>query len=149
MTDKPVAHYTIHDKGPNDNARGAFSAPYYTIASGDTLYSIGKRFGVSVAALQNVNDIANPNRISAGAKLVVPGSSDSNDDGDKGWSGHDKGPDDNARGTFSAPHYTIASGDSLTSIGERFGVSVAALQKVNRIANPNRISAGAKLVIPG
>ena len=45
-------------------------------------------------------------------------------------------------------NYTIKSGDSLSKIAKRFGVSVEALTQVNSIKNPNRISVGAVLTIP-
>ncbi len=45
-------------------------------------------------------------------------------------------------------NYTIKSGDSLSKIAKRFGVSIEALTQVNSIKNPNRISVGAVLTIP-
>ena len=45
-------------------------------------------------------------------------------------------------------NYTIKSGDSLSKIAKRFGVSIQALTQVNSIKNPNRISVGAVLTIP-
>lgn len=52
-------------------AAGAASAPSgaYTIKSGDTLSSLAKRFGTTVAQLANANGISNPNKIKAGASL--------------------------------------------------------------------------------
>jgi LysM repeat protein len=146
MADKPVAHYTINDKGPDDHAKGTLEAPYYTIASGDTLYSIGGRFGVSLGALKKANDLKS-DLIHPGDKLVIPGSSGSNDVRDSD-DVRDKGRRDHATGAFKAPDYTIASGDTLYSIGTRFGVSVAALKKANGLTS-DRIRAGAKLEIPG
>lgn len=45
--------------------------------------------------------------------------------------------------------YTVRKGDTLGAIARRYNVSVGALSKANRIANPNVIRAGAKLTIPG
>ena len=44
--------------------------------------------------------------------------------------------------------YTIKSGDSLSKIAKRFGLSVEVLTQVNSIKNPNRISVGVVLTIP-
>ena len=44
----------------------------YTIAEGDTLYSISRQFGISVDTLIEVNNISNPDVIRAGDTLVIP-----------------------------------------------------------------------------
>lgn len=44
--------------------------------------------------------------------------------------------------------YTVVRGDRLLKIAERFGVSLACLVRANRIANPNLIFVGQRLVIP-
>ena len=43
----------------------------YTVASGDVLSGIAPRFGVTVAQIQQWNDIKNPNVIRAGQKLSI------------------------------------------------------------------------------
>jgi LysM repeat protein len=45
--------------------------------------------------------------------------------------------------------YRIKSGDTLSAIASRYGTSVSALAKANKIANPNMIYAGKSLQIPG
>lgn len=45
-------------------------------------------------------------------------------------------------------YYTIVSGDTLSGIGSRFGVSVADLASANGIPNPDLIYAGQTIVIP-
>ena len=43
------------------------------VRRGETLASIGRRYGVSYWAIARTNGIANPNRIYAGQSLVIPG----------------------------------------------------------------------------
>ena len=43
--------------------------------------------------------------------------------------------------------YTVAPGDVLSGIGERFGVNYMQIAQWNNIKNPDRISIGQKLVI--
>lgn len=56
-----------------------------------------------------------------------------------------------AKGTYvnygSYIVYTVASGDVLSGIAIRFGVTVAQIQGWNNIKNPNVISVGQKLTI--
>src|ERR671915_420047 len=44
---------------------------------------------------------------------------------------------------------TVARGDSLSLLARRHGTTVAALAKANGISNPDRIYAGARLVLAG
>jgi LysM repeat protein len=46
-------------------------------------------------------------------------------------------------------HYVVQRGDTLYSIARRYNTSVAAFLAANKLANPNVIYAGQKLLIPG
>lgn len=48
-------------------------AEYYTVKRGDTLSRIAKKYNTTVAYLQNVNGIKNPNKIYIGQKIKVKG----------------------------------------------------------------------------
>ena len=50
----------------------ASAASTYTLRPGDTLSSVGRHFGVSVAALVSANHLANPNLVYAGEVLQLP-----------------------------------------------------------------------------
>lgn len=90
----------------------------YTVAPGDTLYSIAARYRTTIAELAALNGILNPNLIYPGQVLNVP--------------------------DFSAPvsSYTVRPGDTLSSIAGRFGTSVGELASINNISNPNLIYPG-------
>jgi lipoprotein NlpD len=45
---------------------------YYDVQRGDTLEAISKKLGVPIAALVAANNLANPDRIEAGQRLIVP-----------------------------------------------------------------------------
>jgi murein DD-endopeptidase MepM/ murein hydrolase activator NlpD len=49
----------------------------------------------------------------------------------------------------SGPTYTIQPGDTLSSIADRFSISLNDLMAANNITDPNTIQAGQQLVIPG
>jgi len=54
-------------------AKEGAESPSYTIASGDTLSSIARRHGTTVAELARTNNIKDPNRVRAGVQLSIPG----------------------------------------------------------------------------
>ena len=61
-----VARMSLEGLGDDDSYRT------YTIVRGDTLWSISRRFGVSLSELRQVNDIKNPARIKPGQRIKIP-----------------------------------------------------------------------------
>lgn len=51
--------------------------------------------------------------------------------------------------TYGASHYRVRSGDTLSGIARRFGVSTARLARANGVRNARALRAGRRLVIPG
>lgn len=107
----------------------------YTIVSGDTFFSIGKKLGVSVAALEQANPGVNPSNLQIGQTINVPSDSLSTSDS-------------NSRSSSSTFTYVILSGDTFFSISKKFGVSVSALEQVNRGVNPQNLQIGQVITIP-
>ncbi|GAB2501193.1 hypothetical protein GCM10008929_22290 [Alkalibacterium psychrotolerans] len=102
----------------------------YTVRSGDTLYSIARRYNTTVARLVSLNNISNPNLIRVGQVLIVS------------TSGGTTTPPPSSTTT-----YTVRSGDTLYSIARRYNTTVARLVSVNNISNPNLIRVGQVLTI--
>lgn len=98
------------------------------IQRGDTLSEIAIMYNTTVARLVELNSIANPNLIFAGETLLVPTSSKTQ-------------VSDNAI-------YIVKRGDTLTSIAQKFGVSINSIISINNISNPNLIFVGQRLKIP-
>jgi LysM repeat protein len=44
----------------------------YTVLAGDTLFSIARRFGVTVTAIAELNSLTNANLIRVGQRLQIP-----------------------------------------------------------------------------
>ena len=111
----------------------------YTVVSGDTMYFIAQRFGVSLDALIAANpQIGDPNLIFPGDVLCVPG----------GASEEGRVPKYCPPG-FQA-RYTVAPGDTMYFIAQRFGVSLDALIAANpQISDPNQLFPGDVLCVPG
>lgn len=60
----------IYDTGPRLHATGTVSGNVYTVAWGDTFYSIGLRFGVPWQVLAQAN---NTDKVEVGQQLIIPG----------------------------------------------------------------------------
>jgi LysM repeat protein len=105
-------------------AAPAAEAATHRVRSGETLSSIASRYGTSVTKIARRNDISNPNLIVAGQVLRIPGPS-------------------------ATARHTIRSGETLSSIAARYGVSVKYLVRKNNLSNPNLIVVGQKLRVPG
>lgn len=106
---------------------GGFS---YTIRAGDTFFSIARRFGTTVAALQAANPGVDPNRLQVGQQICVPAP---------------------APGPGACPGgflYTIRAGDTFFALASRFGVTVQALTSANPGVNPNNLRVGQQICIP-
>jgi LysM repeat protein len=97
----------------------------HIVQRGETMYSISRRYGVSVSTIASANGIVNPNVIYAGQRLVIPV----------------------CRPTGVV--HVVQPGETLTQISLRYGVSVYAIAQANGIANPNYIYVGQRLFIPG
>lgn len=118
----------------------------HIVKPGETLYSIARYHGVSVAALSAANGIANPNFIYAGQKLVVPGCGGTGRPPVPGKPS-DPGPGKNPGGSCST--HVVKPGETLFGIAYMYGDSVAAISQRNGIANPNLVWAGQGLTVCG
>ena len=102
----------------------------YAIRAGDTFFSIARRFGTTVSALEAANPGVDPNRLQIGQQICVPAAAPT------------PGP---CPGGFL---YTIRAGDTFFSLASRFGVTLQALTSANPGVDPNRLQIGQQICIP-
>ena len=105
----------------------------YTVKSGDTLSHIAVRHGVSVANLKKWNNLRS-DLIFVGQKLNV-GPSSNNSGSNHSGSNNNSGSSSNGGSNSSSTVYTVKSGDTLSHIAARHGVSVANLKKWNNLSS--------------
>ena len=105
----------------------------YTVKKGDTLTKIAKLHGVRIVDLKTWNNIENANLIQIGQVLKT--------------SAPIQAPQQPTQPTQPTPNvprgtYTVKSGDTLSQIAERVGLSVYEIQQINAIPDINRIQVG-------
>lgn len=112
----------------------------YTVGEGDTLFSIALKFEVSPNEIVAANTLADPNAVFVGQQLLIPGYQPSA--ASAGGSASTAAP--------GAPAiHVVRAGEVLSVIAETYGVSLDDLIAANRITDPNLVSPGTELVIPG
>lgn len=117
--------FTANAASPQ-TAGGSGCAQFYLVRPGDNLFRIALRFGTTVPALVVLNGLPNANLIYSGMTLCI-------------------------RAGAPLPFgflYSVRFGDTLSSIGWRYGWSIWYLASVNHLPNVNYIRAGQVLLIP-
>ena len=99
----------------------------YTVQKGDTLYSIARKFDVSLDTLFEVNNISDPTRVPVGTLLKIPGK---------------------AAPPATGTPYIVQRGDTLYSLARRFAVSLDELLRVNGLTLKSLLKVGQRIVIP-
>lgn len=118
----------------------------YTVERGDNLDSIARRFGTTVDALVEANNIEDPTSLFVGQELVIPGLQATPD---QDVAGATVEPTDTS-GPSGETTYRVQSGDVAALIAERFGITTAELAEANNttIDDLRTLSVGDELIIP-
>lgn len=112
----------------------------YIVLPGDNYYKIAAKHGLKASDISRVNPGVNPNKLQVGQDLNLPPNVPAVSP-DVPESGGQKSS--SAGGTI----HKVKSGDNLTRISKRYGVSIKAIQEANNITG-SRINVGQELAIP-
>jgi len=112
---------------PVQPASAQESGPVYIVQPGDTLSFIAARFNVAINDLLAANPSLDPNLLSQGQEIVIPGL-------------------EGVTGVLETE--IISFGDTLRSLSRRTQVSDAQLKKLNRLVSPTELYVGTSLIIP-
>ena len=114
----------------------------YVVVQGDTLAKIAKAQGVSLKALVAANPGVDPKKLKIKQKLVIPAKSAEAAPAATGATGATPAATDSSSAT-----YTVKSGDNLSKIAKKNGVSLKALRAANNLTT-DHIKVGQKLTLP-
>ncbi len=133
---KPV-QLALADVPAHQRFTGQHRDQYYKVQRGDTLSSIARRHGVSMAELVALNHVRSRHQIRAGQVLILP------DDvrGGAVQVARQEPPQDGV--------HRVRRGDTLSLIAARYGVSQTELARSNGLRNRHVLRVGQSLRLPG
>lgn len=106
----------------------------YLVKDGDTLQALAERYSADASEIAKANGLKDPFVLQIGQSLVIPGG---------------KVPQATAPPPSSQTTYTVAEGDSVSSIADDFGVDIQAIVDANGLAEPYILQPGQHITIPG
>jgi LysM repeat protein len=112
----------------------------YIVVAGDTIMDVADRFSLSTASVLALNGLSWSSLIFPGQELTLS-SALSAKPGETGEPGDD--------GLSAGGRYTIAQGDTVKAIADRFGISAVSVLMANGLGWSSIIYPGQTLVIPG
>ncbi len=115
----------------------------HVVQPGENLFRIAQRYGTDVAVLAQINGISNTWQIYAGQTLILPGAAAMTPASEPG-----PAVEIAAAPVEMTPRYhTVARGEILSQIAQRYGMTPDQLAQLNNITNPNLIYAGQQLFV--
>ena len=93
----------------------------HVVSQDEKLWQIANRYRVNLDAIQEVNQLPNPNQLLIGQAIVIP---------------------------VGGELHTIQAGENLWTISSNYDVSINAIVNANQIVNPNLLYPGETLYIP-
>ncbi|MBF9017461.1 MULTISPECIES: M23 family metallopeptidase [unclassified Oceanispirochaeta] len=102
----------------------------HTLQQGETLYSLSRKYGVSVSEIMNANSISSPENLSVGSHLIIPGLTSQN-----------------TVNNLSKSEYIVQKGDTFYRIAKNHGLSVNELLALNDFSGNKILKPGESIVV--
>ncbi len=122
----------------------------HTVQAGENLYRISLKYGTTVSAIVQANNITNPNIILVGQQLVIPDASVTPTPTPTESPTPDSTPDATPTPAPSPGEvvHVVQPGENLFRIALRYNLLTSIVANYNGITNPNLIFVGQRIRIP-
>ena len=121
-----------------------FADTSYKVNKGDTLYSISRKYQITVAELRAANNLSENDVLKAGQKLIIPEADISTA---VALSGNNNNKSDSPVNTSNTTEIEVKKGDTLYSLSKKYGLTVADLLAINNLDSSSVIKVGQKLKV--
>jgi len=86
---------------------------YHIMTPGENLSQVASQYGLSMGELLDLNNLSNPNSVSAGQSIIVK----------------------KLNSTSRPVYHTVKQGETLYSIAKKYGVNISKLRELNNLSN--------------
>lgn len=147
VTDLPTDDYLSVPAYAQQQQSVPDSENVVTVKSGDTLYSLAKKYNTTVQELAKINSLKEPYQLSVGQKLSLKTQAQMDVPSD---TLHVNKPASGVRTTtrVELKEIVVGRGDTLYSISRKYSIPVNDLAVMNRLSAPFNLSVGQKLRVP-
>lgn len=121
-----------------------FADTTYKVNKGDTLYSISRKYQITVAELRAANNLSENDVLKAGQKLIIPEADISTA---AALSGSKSNTHNQPVNTSNTTEIVVKKGDTLYSLSKKYGLTVADLLAINNLDSSAVIKVGQKLKV--
>lgn len=118
----------------------------YEVQKGDTLYSLSRKYQITVNELRIANNLSETDVIKAGEKLTIPSANIANA---AALTQKSEEKPVNKTDKVSSQKYTVQKGDTLYGLSRKYGISVADLMNFNGFDSSSTLKIGQVVLIPG
>ena len=136
---KPLSSYSLSADGRQQRRLERSGGVRYTVAPGDSFWTIARRYGVGTRQLASWNGMAPGDTLSVGRELVIRSPQKTPELTTPASAG--------PSGTQRRVAYTVRRGDSLAKISSRFRVSIGQLVRWNKLDRNQYLQPGQRLVM--
>ena len=116
----------------------------YIVKKGDTLYSISRKYQITVPELRAANNLSESDVLKVGVKLVIPSADIEN----AAALSATKTSETKKNVSAALTSYVVQKGDTLYGIARKFNIKLNELLSLNNLDNSSTIKIGQKILVP-